>query len=73
VGRTGFLVLGAPAGLVIFSRLSGKYNDGSKNKAFSHLGLGIIIVLCFSSYYSLLAGLIYFLTLGLFIYGVGGG
>lgn len=73
VGRTGFLVLGAPAGLVIFSRLSGKYNDGRKNKAFSHSGLGIIIV-------SLLFLLLLtpswpylFLTLGLFIYGVGGG
>lgn len=73
VGQTGFLVLGAPAGLVIFSRLSGKYNDGSKNKAFSHLGLGIIIA-------SLLFLLLltpswpyFFLTLGLFIYGIGGG
>ncbi|MGT2930120.1 MFS transporter [Streptococcus dentasini] len=73
VGQTGFLVLGAPAGLVIFSRLSGKCNDGSKNKAFSHLGLGIIIV-------SLLFLLLltpswpyFFLTLGLFVYGIGGG
>ncbi|WP_165329469.1 MFS transporter [Streptococcus tangpeifui] len=73
VGQTGFLVLGAPAGLVIFSRLSGKYNDGSKNKAFNHLGLGIIIA-------SLLFLLLltpswpyFFLTLGLFIYGIGGG
>ncbi|MGT2925451.1 MFS transporter [Streptococcus caviae] len=73
VGQTGFLVLGAPAGLVIFSRLSGKYNDGSKNKAFSHLGLGIIIVSLLFLLFLTPNWPYFFLTLGLFIYGIGGG
>lgn len=73
VGQTGFLVLGAPAGLVIFSRLSGKYNDGSKNKAFSHLGLGIIIASLLFLLLLTPSWSYFFLTLGLFIYGIGGG
>ncbi len=73
VGQTGFLVLGAPASLVLFSRISGKVNDGSKNKLFSHVGLGIILLsliflLLLTPSWSYL-----FLTLGLFIYGIGGG
>lgn len=73
VGQTGFLVLGAPAGLVLFSRISGKVNDGSKNKLFSHVGLGIILLsliflLLLTPSWSYL-----FLILGLFIYGIGGG
>lgn len=73
VGLTGLLVLGAPVGLVIFSRLSGKYNDGHQNTRFSLLGLSIIAValagLCIANqYWPALA-----ITLLLFIYGVGGG
>ncbi|WP_165212522.1 MFS transporter [Streptococcus tangpeifui] len=73
VGLTGFLVLGAPAGLVIFSRVSGKLNNGHKNKMFSRLGLKII---CLSLVFLLLLNPKWpylFLTLGLFIYGIGGG
>ena len=72
-GLTGFLVLGAPASLVIFSRVSGKLNDGSKNIFFSRLGLGII---CLSLIFLLLLTpkwSYFLLTLGLFIYGIGGG
>lgn len=73
VGLTGLLVLGDPVGLVIFSRLSGKYNDGHQNTRFSLLGLSIIAValagLCIANqYWPVLA-----ITLLLFIYGVGGG
>ena len=73
VGVTGLLVLGAPVGLVIFSRLSGKYNDGHQNTRFSLLGLSIIAValagLCIANqYWPALA-----ITLLLFTYGVGGG
>lgn len=73
VGVIGFLVLGAPAGLVIFSRVSGNLNDGSKNITFSHLGLGII---CLSLIFLVFLNPKWsylFLTFGLFIYGVGGG
>lgn len=73
VGVTGFLVLGAPAGLVIFSRVSGKLNDGSKNITFSRLGLGII---CLSLIFLVFLNPKWsylFLTFELFIYGVGGG
>ena len=73
VGLTGLLVLGAPVGLVIFSRLSGKYNDGHQNTRFSLLGLSIIAValagLCIANQYW--PALV--ITLLLFIYGVGGG
>lgn len=73
IGQTGFLVLGAPAGLVLFSRISSKINDGNKNKLFSHIGLSIIII---SLIFLLLINPNWpyqFLTLGLFIYGIGGG
>ena len=73
IGQTGFLVLGAPAGLVLFSRISSKINDGNKNKLFSHIGLSIIII---SLIFLLLINPNWpyqLLTLGLFIYGIGGG
>lgn len=63
----------ASAGLVIFSKVSGKYNDGHQNTGFSLLGLSIIAValagLCIANqYWPALA-----ITLLLFIYGVGSG
>ena len=73
IGQIGFLVLGAPAGLVLFSRISSKINDGNKNKLFSHIGLSIIII---SLIFLLLINPNWpyqLLTLGLFIYGIGGG
>ena len=73
VGQTGFLVLGAPAGLVLFSRISSKINNGDKNELFSHIGLSIIII---SLIFLLLINPNWpyqLLTLGLFIYGIGGG
>ena len=73
VGQTGFLVLGAPTGLVLFSRISSKINNGNKNKLFSHIGLSIIII---SLIFLLLINPNWpyqLLTLGLFIYGIGGG
>ena len=68
-----FLVLGAPTGLVLFSRISSKINNGNKNKLFSHIGLSIIII---SLIFLLLINPNWpyqLLTLGLFIYGIGGG
>ena len=70
---TGILVLGAPLGLVIFSKISGKQNEGSKNRQFSLIGL---IVMAISMIGFLLvnnnwAALL--VTLFLFIYGIGGG
>lgn len=72
-GLTGVLILGAPVGLVIFSKISGKINDGSQNKRFSLLGLIIIApslvgLLCFNPQWPAV-----WLTILLFIYGVGGG
>ncbi|MCH4164065.1 MAG: MFS transporter [Lentilactobacillus diolivorans] len=73
VGLTGLLVLGAPIGLVLFSRISSTQNDGTKNQRFSFIGLLIIAV-------SLLGLLVInqkwpalVTTLFLFIYGIGGG
>ena len=73
VGQTGFLVLGAPVGLVLFSRISGKINDGSKNKLFSHTGLSIILLSLIFLLLLTPSWPYLFLTLGLFIYGIGGG
>ncbi|AWN19498.1 MFS transporter [Streptococcus sobrinus] len=72
-GLTGLLVLGAPAGLVIFSRVSGKLNDGHKNQRYSLLGLIIIVLaLAFLAVFNRNWNYL-LLTLGLFIYGIGGG
>lgn len=73
VGVTGLLVLGAPAGLVIFSRISGSQNDGSKNLKFSRWGL-MIIALAFVGL--LLVGVQWppiIVTGCLFLFGIGGG
>lgn len=73
VGVTGLLVLGAPAGLVIFSRISGSQNDGSKNQKFSRWGL-MIIALAFVGL--LLVGVQWppiIVTGCLFLFGIGGG
>lgn len=73
VGLTGLLVLGAPLGLVIFSRISGQLNHGMHNSAFSFWGL---FAICAS-----LVGLLtmnyqwpaLIMTCFLFVYGIGGG
>ncbi|GAF40371.1 MDR-type permease [Agrilactobacillus composti DSM 18527 = JCM 14202] len=73
VGLTGLLVLGAPVGLVLFSRISSNQNDGTQNNRFSLLGLGIIALA--------LVGLTFMnqqwpalITTGLLlVYGIGGG
>lgn len=72
-GLTGLLVLGAPAGLVIFSRVSSARNDGTKNNKYSLVGLIIILLslICLIGYNSALPYLL--VTLFLFIYGIGGG
>ncbi|WP_156184567.1 MFS transporter [Clostridium carboxidivorans] len=73
VGMTGILVLGAPLGLVIFSKISGKQNDGLKNRQFSLIGL---IIMAISMIGLLLVNnnwTAVLVTLFLFIYGIGGG
>lgn len=72
-GLTGLLVLGAPVGIAIFSKIAGNINDGTRNRKFSLSGIGIMLV----SFVILL--LLpptvppVFITLALFIYGIGGG
>ncbi|WP_415599731.1 MFS transporter [Liquorilactobacillus hordei] len=73
VGITGLLVLGAPVGLVIFSRISGKLNDGHKNSMFSLLGLGIIAISLLGLAFSSQQAPAILITFFLFIYGIGGG
>lgn len=72
VGVTGLLVLGTPAGLVIFSRISGSQNNGSKTQKFSRWGL-MIIALAFVGL--LLVGVQWLpiiVTGCLFLFGIGG-
>ena len=43
-GFTGLLVLGAPFGIAIFSKVAGNINDGSRNISFSFYGIiGMLI------------------------------
>lgn len=72
-GLTGLLVLGAPVGIAIFSKVAGNINDGTRSRSFS-LG-GIIIMLISFILLLLLPPTVspMFITLALFIYGVGGG
>ncbi|GHP14081.1 MFS transporter [Lentilactobacillus fungorum] len=72
VGTTGLLVLGAPAGLVIFSRISGNQNDGTKSQTFSRWGL-IIIALAFISLVLVNTHWPAIITGCLFLFGIGGG
>lgn len=73
VGVTGLLVLGAPAGLVIFSRISGNQNDGTKNQKFSRWGF-IIIAFAFVSLIVVNVHWPAFIVTGcLFLFGIGGG
>lgn len=73
VGVIGLLVLGTPLGLMIFSKISGKQNHGSKNNVFSTLGL-IIIFLSLVLMLLIDPGWPYILvTAFLFMYGMGGG
>lgn len=73
IGITGLLVLGAPVGLVIFSRISGKLNDGHKNSMFSLLGLGVIAFSLLGLAFSSQQAPAILITFFLFIYGIGGG
>ncbi|MBB1165626.1 MFS transporter [Lacticaseibacillus rhamnosus] len=72
-GTTGLLVLGAPVGLVIFSRLSGKQNDGSKNQSFSLLGLLIIAIALLGLALVVASWPAFIITGLLFVFGIGGG
>lgn len=73
MGQTGFLVLELyRAGA--FSRISSKINNGNKNKLFSHIGLVSIIIISLIFLLLINPNWPYqLLTLGLFIYGIGGG
>ncbi|MFP7774476.1 MFS transporter [Ligilactobacillus sp. LYQ112] len=72
-GITGLLVLGAPVGIAIFSKITGNINDGTRNRTFILSGIGIMLI-------SFIVLLLLpptvspvFITLALFIYGSGGG
>ena len=44
VGITGLLVLGAPIGIALFSKISGRLNDGSKNNTYSLVGIFLMVI-----------------------------
>lgn len=72
-GLTGLLVLGAPVGIAIFSKIAGNINDGTRNRQFSLSGIGVMLVSFILLL--LLPPMVspVFITLALFVYGVGGG
>lgn len=43
-GMTGLLVLGAPVGIAIFSKVAGNLNDGTKNVKFSLIGILLMLL-----------------------------
>lgn len=72
-GKTGLYVLGAPIGLVLFSKISGNLNDGSKHQQFTKVGL---IIMCISFLLLALSSQLWtpiLITFLLFIFGVGAG
>lgn len=72
-GMAGLFILGTPIGLVIFSRISSKHNNGTKSKQFVSLGLllmGLSFLLLFLCHHFLTP---YLVILFLLLYGVGGG
>ncbi|QXN86231.1 MFS transporter [Tetragenococcus halophilus] len=72
-GKTGLYVLGAPIGLVVFSKISGNLNDGTKHQQFVRIGLWtmfisfILLALTSKLWTPILV------TSLLFIYGAGAG
>lgn len=72
-GLTGLLVLGAPLGIAIFSKVAGNINDGTRNTSFSFYGMSgmliafVVLTLLPHKTPALVT------TIALFIYGVGGG
>ncbi len=73
VGLTGLLVLGAPVGLVSFSRISSHHNDGTKNQKFSFYGLFIIALSLLGLAFNNQQWPAFLTTALLFVYGIGGG
>lgn len=73
IAMTGLLVLGAPIGLVIFSKVSGKLNHGSRNVAFSFWGLFIISTALLGLIAINYQWPVLIVSCFLFVYGVGGG
>ncbi|MBM6863172.1 MFS transporter [Ligilactobacillus aviarius] len=72
-GLTGLLVLGAPLGIAIFSKVAGNINDGTRNTSFSFYGMsGMLIAFVILTLLPQKAPALV-TTIALFIYGVGGG
>ena len=72
-GMTGLLVLGAPVGIAIFSKVAGNLNDGTKNVKFSLIGI-LLMLLSFVGLALVPPKLSPLWITGLlFLYGVGGG
>lgn len=72
-GITGLLVLGAPVGIAIFSKVAGNLNDGTKNVKFSLIGI-LLMLLSFVGLAMIPPKLSPLWITGLlFLYGVGGG
>lgn len=72
-GMTGLLVLGAPVGIAIFSKVAGNLNDGTKNVKFSLIGI-FLMLLSFVGLAMIPPKLSTLWITGLlFLYGVGGG
>ncbi|AYW51406.1 MFS transporter [Tetragenococcus halophilus] len=72
-GKTGLYVLGAPIGLVLFSKISGNLNNGTKHHQFVRIGL---ITMSLSFLVLALTSQLwtpFLITFLLFLYGIGAG
>jgi EmrB/QacA subfamily drug resistance transporter len=71
--QTGFVLLSAPLGLVILSRISGKYINRFGRTRLMLIGLGIMLAAFIGLSFMQAQWSIFLLAFLLFLYGVGGG
>ncbi|WP_242270505.1 MFS transporter [Bacillus cereus group sp. BfR-BA-01425] len=71
--QTGFVLLSAPLGLVIFSRIAGKFMGRFGTTLFMRIGLGIMFIAFVGLSFIEAQWSPYLLASVLFLYGIGGG
>ncbi|MGR6008648.1 MFS transporter [Bacillus cereus] len=71
--QTGFVLLSAPLGLVIFSRIAGKFMGRFGTNLFMSIGLGIMFIAFVGLSFIEAQWSPYILASLLFLYGIGGG
>jgi EmrB/QacA subfamily drug resistance transporter len=71
--QTGFVLLSAPLGLVIFSRIAGKYMERFGPNLFMKIGLGVMFIAFVGLSFIQSHWSAYIMAILLLLYGIGGG